>query len=177
MTARTELEEPAMEAIRRKACFGPILLTETQLELQNTKDALANSERARQEANQNRVLTRPHRKQEVFVVLRFQKPQPLPVGGFRIFALQRKAVDRTLTQFVADNPELDAAEVEELRFDRSPRGENVYQQMKDDKAAPIKFSRRNFILKDGKTEDEMVAYIQQVFRTYTLENSTASTIQ
>ncbi|KAF9138498.1 hypothetical protein BGX20_007772, partial [Mortierella sp. AD010] len=127
MTARTELEEPAIEAIRRKLAAVTLelrntqldlmdakddlestqeelasalsCLTETQLELQNTKDALANSERARQEANQNRVLTRPHRKQEVFVVLRFQKPQSPPVGGFRIFALQRKAVDRTLTQF------------------------------------------------------------------------------
>ncbi|KAF9531817.1 hypothetical protein EC957_002609, partial [Mortierella hygrophila] len=83
-------------------------LDETQLELQNTCDALTNSERARQEANRDRILTRPSRQQEVFVVLKFRSPQPLPVGGYRLFTLQQKAVDRTLNQFKADNPELDA---------------------------------------------------------------------
>ncbi|KAF9345767.1 hypothetical protein BGX26_002766, partial [Mortierella sp. AD094] len=149
-------------------------LAERELELESTKVALANSERARLEgerilleANRDRVLSRPHGKQEVFVVLKFRLPQPLPVGGYRLSALQRKAVDRTLDQLIADNPSLDAIEAKELRFDRSPRGENVYQQMKDDKAAPIEFSRRNFILKDGKTEEEMIAYVQQVFNTHT----------
>ncbi|KAF9343692.1 hypothetical protein BGX26_005346, partial [Mortierella sp. AD094] len=152
-------------------------LVERELELGNTKVALANSgharlnaERACLEANRERVLSRPHRKQEIFVVLKFRKPQPLPVGGYRFFALQRMAVDRTLDQFIADNPELDAIEVEALRFDRSPRGENVYQQMKGDKAAPIEFSRRDFILKKSKVEEEMVAYVQQVFNTHTHES-------
>ncbi|KAF8976745.1 hypothetical protein BGZ46_007989 [Entomortierella lignicola] len=151
-------------------------LAERGLELENTKVALANSEHARlnseracQEANSDRVLSRPHRKQEVFVVLKFRNPQPLPIGGYRFFALQRKAVDHTLNHFIAENPELDAVEVDELRFDRSPRGENVYQQMKDDKAAPIEFSRRNFILKKGKCEGEMIAYVQQVFNTHIQE--------
>ncbi|KAF9163347.1 hypothetical protein BGX21_010859 [Mortierella sp. AD011] len=159
-------------------------LFETQLKLKNTKDALANSGRARLEAesacleaesacleaNRDRVLGRPFGKQEVFVVLKFRQPEPLPVGGYRFFALQRKAVDRTLDQFIADNPELDPVEIAELRFDRSPRGENVYLQMKDDKSAPIDFSRRNFIRKDGKTEEEMITYIQKVFSTHTQEN-------
>ncbi|KAF9206413.1 hypothetical protein BGZ49_002504 [Haplosporangium sp. Z 27] len=60
-----------------------------------------------------------------------------PVGGFRFFALHRKAVDRTLNQFIADIPKLDAVEVEELRFDRSTGGESVYQQMKVHKAAAL----------------------------------------
>ncbi|KAF9410999.1 hypothetical protein BGZ76_005403 [Entomortierella beljakovae] len=152
-------------------------LLEKKRELENTKAALASSERARLnsehaclEANRDRVLSRPHGKQEVFIVLKFQQPQPLPVGGYRLFALQRKAVDRTLNQFIGDNPELDAVEAEGLRFDRSPRGENVYQQMKGDKAAPIEFSRRNFTLKDGRSEKEMISYIQKVFSTHTQGN-------
>ncbi|KAG0243824.1 hypothetical protein BG011_003071, partial [Mortierella polycephala] len=63
-------------------------LEETQLKLRNTQDALANSERARQV---DRILTRPARQQEVFVVLKFRSPQPLPVGGYRLFTLQQKA--------------------------------------------------------------------------------------
>ncbi|KAF9354652.1 hypothetical protein BGX26_007513 [Mortierella sp. AD094] len=150
-------------------------LAETHLELQNNKAALANSERARQAANRDRVLPRPHGKQEIFVVFKFQNPQELPIGRYRLFAVQRNAVNGAIKQFKTKNPELDAVEIEELRFDRSPRGENVYQQMKYDNAAPIKFSRRNFILKDGKTEEEMITYIRQIFGTFTQENSTAST--
>ncbi|KAF9380395.1 hypothetical protein BGX21_002378, partial [Mortierella sp. AD011] len=74
-------------------------LAERDIELGNTKITLANSEHARLnaervclEANRGRVLSRPHGKQEVFVVLKFREPQPLPVGGYRLFALQRKAV-------------------------------------------------------------------------------------
>ncbi|KAF8967582.1 hypothetical protein BGZ46_000132 [Entomortierella lignicola] len=151
-------------------------LAERELELENTKIALANSEHARLntericlEANRDRVLSRPHRKQEVFVVLKFREPQPLPIGGYRLFALQRKAVKSTLDQFIADNPELDAIEVDELHFDRSPRGQYVYQQMKDDAEAPIEFSRRNFVLKKGCTEDKMIEYITNVFNTHVQE--------
>ncbi|ORZ04715.1 hypothetical protein BCR41DRAFT_400970 [Lobosporangium transversale] len=68
------------------------------------------------------------------------EPQPLPVGGYRLFALQRKAVDRNLDQFITDNPDLNSFEITELRFNGSPRGENVYLQMKDDMAVPIGFS-------------------------------------
>ncbi|KAF9922682.1 hypothetical protein BGZ67_010304 [Mortierella alpina] len=135
-------------------------LAETQLELKNTKDALA-------VANRDRILARPPRQQEVFVVLKFQNPKPLPIGGYRIFAVQRKAISSKLEQFIADHPELDAVEMPELRFDRSPRGHNVIQVMNADKAAPIKFSRRNFVLKDNKTtEDDMVAYITKTFNTH-----------
>ncbi|CAO3572370.1 unnamed protein product [Mortierella alpina] len=141
-------------------------LKETQLELQNAQEALANSERARQAANLDRILARPPRQQEVFVVLKFQSPQPLPVGGYRLFTLQEKAVERTLNQFIADNPELDAVVMDRLRFNRSPRGHNVFQQVKDDKKSPIKSSRRNFILKDDRTEDEMIEYITSVFKTH-----------
>ncbi|KAF8979635.1 hypothetical protein BGZ46_005197 [Entomortierella lignicola] len=60
------------------------------------------------------------------------------VGGFRFFfALHRKAVDRTLSQFIADIPKLDTVEVEELRFDRSTGGESAYQQMRVHKAAAL----------------------------------------
>ncbi|KAF9899955.1 hypothetical protein EC991_008113 [Linnemannia zychae] len=144
-------------------------LDETELKLKNTQDALATSEEARRAANRNRVIARPESKQEVFVVLKFRRPQPLPEGAYRLFALQRKAVERTLDQFIANNPDLDAVEMDELRFDRSPRGQYVYQHMLDDKRAPIKFSRRRFIIKDGHTEDEMKAYVLNVFNTHTRE--------
>ncbi|KAF9992510.1 hypothetical protein BGZ79_002998, partial [Entomortierella chlamydospora] len=74
-------------------------------------------ERVRQAANLDRVLPCPLRGQEVFVVLKLRLPQPLHIGGYRLFSLQRKTVDRTLNQFITDHPELDAAAVEELRFD------------------------------------------------------------
>ncbi|KAF9414398.1 hypothetical protein BGZ76_004878 [Entomortierella beljakovae] len=151
-----------LEACQADLDSAKTSLKEKELELRNCKDALANSEQARLEANLDRG-------QEVFVVLRFQKPQPLPVGAFRLFTLQRKAADRTLDRFIADHPELDV--VEELRFERSPRGQFVYQHMKDDKNAPIEFSRRNFILKDERTEDEMIAYITQVFHPHAQENT------
>ncbi|KAG0256423.1 hypothetical protein BGZ95_005500, partial [Linnemannia exigua] len=63
------------------------------------------------------------------------------LNAFRLFALQRKAVRSTLDQFIVKNPDLDAVEVDELRFERSPRGQYVYQHMMDDKHAPIIFSR------------------------------------
>ncbi|KAF8930931.1 hypothetical protein BGZ47_000326 [Haplosporangium gracile] len=146
-----------------------IKLEETEFKLKNTQDALAASEEARRAANRDRILTRPPRQQEVFVVLKFRSPQPLLVGGYRLFTLQQKAVDRALIQFKADNPELDAIVLDELRFNRSPRGHNVFQCIKDDKEAPIKSSRRNFVLKEGHTEDEMVEYITHVFGIHTRE--------
>ncbi|KAK3811668.1 MAG: hypothetical protein J3R72DRAFT_428007 [Linnemannia gamsii] len=146
-----------------------IKLEETELKLKNTQDALAASEAARRAANRDRVIARPEGRQEVFAVLKFRRPQPLPVGAFRLFALQRKAVRSTLDQFIVRNPDLDAVEVDELRFDRSPRGQYVYQHMMDDKHAPIKFSRRRFVVKDGYTEDEMKTYILSVFNTHTRE--------
>ncbi|KAF8970750.1 hypothetical protein BGZ46_010403 [Entomortierella lignicola] len=149
---------------------------ETKLKLQNIKNELVNSERARQEANRNRVLPRPPKDQEVFVVLRFKKPQPLPVGGFRIFAQQRKLIDIKVNQFIADNPELDAVKVKELRFDPSPRGENVIQHMKRDKDAPIKLKYRSFVLRgNDNTEPEMIEYITKVFHTYTRVSSATTT--
>ena len=42
--------------------------------------------------------------------------------------------------------------------------------MKDDKDAPIEFSRRNFVLKDGPREDKMIEYITSVFNTHTQES-------
>ena len=60
-------------------------------------------------------------------MLKFQQPQPLPDGGYRFFALQHSAVDRTLNWFIAENPGLDAIVLEGLRFE----GENVYLRMKD----------------------------------------------
>ncbi|KAK3837957.1 MAG: hypothetical protein JOS17DRAFT_732280 [Linnemannia elongata] len=144
-------------------------LDETELKLQNTQDALAASEAARRAANRDRVIARPKSKQEVFAVLKFRCPQPLPVGAYHLFALQRKTVRSTLDQFIAKNPDLDAVEVDELRFDRSPRGQYVYQHMMDDKRASIKFTRRRFVVKDGHTEDEMKTYILNVFNTHTRE--------
>ncbi|KAF9547450.1 hypothetical protein EC957_008460 [Mortierella hygrophila] len=82
---------------------------------------------------------------------------------------ERKAIRSTLDQFIAKNPNLDAAEMDELRFDRSPRGQYVYQHMMDDKHAPIMFSRRRFVVKDGHTEDEVKTYILDVFNTHTRE--------
>ncbi|KAF9969244.1 hypothetical protein BGZ73_008506 [Actinomortierella ambigua] len=149
-------------------------LDETELKQQSTQDALATSETARHAANLDRIVARPPRQQEVFIVLKFRSPQPLPVGGYRLFTLQQKAVERTLNQFIADNPELDAVVMDKLRFYRSPRGHNVFQRIKDDKHAPIKSSRRNFILNDGHTEDEMVDYITSVFNIHTRGQQTAS---
>ncbi|KAF8955974.1 hypothetical protein BGZ46_002500 [Entomortierella lignicola] len=142
----------------------------TKLELRNMKDALANSERARQEANANRFLPRPPREQEVFVVIRLQTLQP----RYRIFTIQRQTVDRVLKQFIDDNAELNPVEVKEMRFDPSPRGENVIQHMRRDKEAPIKVSNRSFILRDDKSsEPEMIEYITKVFNTYTKDSPTA----
>ncbi|KAF9435901.1 hypothetical protein BGZ76_005295, partial [Entomortierella beljakovae] len=131
---------------------------ETKLKLQNVKDALVNSERARLEANRNRVLPRLPKEQEVFVVVKFQTPQP----RFRIFTMQRRTVDRTLKQFIAENADLDPIELKKLRFDPSPRGENVIQHMRRDKDAPIKLTNRSFVLRsEDNTEAEMIAYIRK----------------
>ncbi|KAF8922905.1 hypothetical protein BGZ58_003602 [Dissophora ornata] len=157
-----------MEALREQLAAISLELRNTQLDLMDAKECLA--ERARQTANRERVLMRSPRQQEVFVVLKFRSPQPLPIGGYRLFTVQRKAVDRKLSQFIADNRELDAVVMDELRFDPSPRGHNVFQRAKDDKDAPISSGRRNFILKDGHTEDEMIKYITSVFNTHTQEN-------
>ncbi|KAF9343087.1 hypothetical protein BGX26_006287, partial [Mortierella sp. AD094] len=150
-----ETDEPIIEALRRKlaavslelrntkldlmdardnleSCQADLdaatsSLKEKELELQNTKDALHNSQQARRADKRNQVVPRSYKLEEVFVVLRFQQSQSLPVGGYRLFTWQGMAVDRALRQFFADHSDLDASEVEELRFDRSPRGENVYQ--------------------------------------------------
>ncbi|KAG0274939.1 hypothetical protein BGZ95_009336 [Linnemannia exigua] len=118
--------------------LGDILIKfeETEFKLKNTQDALAASEEARRAANRDRVIARPESKQEVFTVLKFRRPQPFPVGAYRLFALQRKAVRSTLDQFIAKNPDLDAVEVK-LRVDRSPRGQYVYLRMMNDKRALI----------------------------------------
>ncbi|KAI8598278.1 hypothetical protein EDD21DRAFT_446332 [Dissophora ornata] len=63
------------------------------------------------------------------------------------------SVDCTLNHFIANNPELDAVVMDELRFDCSPRGHNVFQRTKDNKDASIKSSC--LILKDGHTEDDI----------------------
>ncbi|KAF9149440.1 hypothetical protein BGX20_005988 [Mortierella sp. AD010] len=94
--------------------------------------------------------------------------------------VQQKSTGGRLKNFVAENPELDAVEVEELRFDNSPRGENVIQYMRRDEDAPIKIFNRSFILKDGedgkdgKTENDMIEYITKVFNTHTQDSSTPS---
>ncbi|KAF9313860.1 hypothetical protein BGZ91_006145 [Linnemannia elongata] len=124
-----------------------IKLEVAEFKLKNAQDALAASEEARRAANRDRVIAQPESKQEVFAVLKFTRPQPLPVGAYRLFALQRKAVRSTLDQFIAKNPGLDAW-----------RGQYVYQHMMDDKRAPIKLSRRRFVVKDGYTEDEMKTF-------------------
>ncbi|KAG0310252.1 hypothetical protein BGZ99_000555 [Dissophora globulifera] len=147
-------EERAIEALRRKLETISLdlrntrsTLSKTKLELQNTQDALANSERARQAANLDRIVKRLPRDQEVFVVLKLQSPQPLPTGGYRLYTLQRKTVDPILNKFIADKPKLDAVVMNELRFDRSPRGHNVFERIKDDKNALIESSRRRFVVK------------------------------
>ncbi|KAF8984799.1 hypothetical protein BGZ46_007037 [Entomortierella lignicola] len=109
-------------------------LAESHLELQDTKDALATSERARlaanlelEEANRHRVHPRPDEKQEeVFVILRFRQPKPLPDGAYHFLARQRKVVDQVIENYKAKHPELDAVEMEELRVDPTPRAQNVY---------------------------------------------------
>ncbi|KAF9425769.1 hypothetical protein BGZ76_003081, partial [Entomortierella beljakovae] len=120
---------------------------ETKLKLQNIKNELVNSKRARQEANLNRVLLRPPKDQEVFVVLTFRKPLQLPVEGFRIFAQQQKLIKSRVNQFIANNPELEAVEVKELRFDPSPK---------------------------DNTELEMIEYLTKVIHTYTKDGPAAS---
>ncbi|KAF8923774.1 hypothetical protein BGZ58_002532 [Dissophora ornata] len=142
-------------------------LEETQLVLKNTEAARANSEQLRLAGSRERVLMRRPQHQEVFVVLKFRSPRALPDGGYRLFTLQQKAVDRTLRQFIANNPELDAVVMDELQFEGSPRGHYVFQRIKEDKDAPIDSSRRNFVLKEGRTEDEMITYITSVFNTHT----------
>ncbi|KAF9905909.1 hypothetical protein BX616_000892 [Lobosporangium transversale] len=146
---------------------------ETKLELKNIKGALVNSERAHQEANRDRVMPRTHKEQEVFIVVKFQIPQP----RFRIFAMKRQTVDRVLKQFFADHANLDPIEIKKLRFDPSPRGENVIQHMRRDKDAPIKLTNRSFVLRDNNdTEPEMIEYITKVFNTYTDNCSEAAVV-
>ncbi|KAG0010639.1 hypothetical protein BGZ80_001296 [Entomortierella chlamydospora] len=170
MTAKTAHEEPAIEALRRKLAAVTLELGNTQLELmdakddletcqadldaatsslkekelelQNTKDVLANTKSALQAAQLDQVLSRPHERQEVFVVLKFRHPQPLPIGEYQLFMRQHRAVKRTLDRFKARNPELDAVEMERLR-------------------------RHNFALKEKKTEEEMVEYIARTYNTNT----------
>ncbi|KAG0243751.1 hypothetical protein BG011_003084, partial [Mortierella polycephala] len=143
-------------------------LEETQLALKNTEAARANSEQLRLAGNRERVVMRQPRFQEVFVVLKFRSPRPLSDGGgYQLFTRQKRAVDRALSQFITKNPELDAVVMDELRFESSPRGHNVLMRIKEDKDAPIDSSRRNFILKEGRTEDEMITYITGVFNTHT----------
>jgi len=164
-----ERPESVLEAVTRELSELKLELEDAYDELEDTRLELQNTQSALRAANRERVLVQPENRQEVFAVLKFRNPQPLPVGGFCFIARQRRAVERTLEQFIAKNPDLDAVEVVELRLERSPRAQNVYHHMKDDKDAPIKFSRNNFILKDGHTEDEMTEYIIGVFNTHTRE--------
>ncbi|KAF9163133.1 hypothetical protein BGX20_001431 [Mortierella sp. AD010] len=178
-SARAELEAVQSSLQGELESCSPI----SQQELQDTKVALATSERDLQatnlelvEANRHRVHPRPDEQQEeVFVVLRFRQPKPLPDGAYHFLARQRKAIDQVIENYKAKHSELDAVEIEELRVGPTPRAKNVYMRMKVDAEAPIEFSRQNFILKDGKTESEMIAYIHRAFSAYTQENSTAST--
>ncbi|KAF9344778.1 hypothetical protein BGX26_003927 [Mortierella sp. AD094] len=87
-------------------------------------------------------------------------------GGLPSHAVKQN-VKRTLTRFKARKPELDAVEMEQLWFERSPRGQFVFQHMLDDRNAPIEFSRRNFALKKKETEEEMIEYITCIFNTNT----------
>ncbi|KAF9377146.1 hypothetical protein BGX21_003274 [Mortierella sp. AD011] len=188
-SARAELEavqsslQGELESVRDELDAVQSNLAGSQQELQDTKVALATSERDLQatnlelvEANRHRVHPRPDEQQEeVFVVLRFRQPKPLPDGAYHFLARQRKAIDQVIENYKAKHSELDAVEIEELRVGPTPRAKNVYMRMKVDAEAPIEFSRQNFILKDGKTESEMIAYIHRAFSAYTQENSTAST--
>ncbi|KAF9184213.1 hypothetical protein BGZ51_003500, partial [Haplosporangium sp. Z 767] len=143
-------------------------LENTQTQLEETQLVLKNTEAARANSNRERVVMRQPRFQEVFVVLKFRSPRPLSDGGgYQLFTRQKRAVDRALSQFITKNPELDAVVMDELRFESSPRGHNVLMRIKEDKDAPIDSSRRNFILKEGRTEDEMITYITDVFNTHT----------
>ncbi|KAG0251074.1 hypothetical protein BG011_007866 [Mortierella polycephala] len=97
-------EESAMEALRKKLAAVPLelkdtqldlmdaneglastqeeledtqaKLEETQLKLQNAEASHANEQRAHRAANHERLLMRPPRQQEVFVVLKFRSPCP-----------------------------------------------------------------------------------------------------
>ncbi|KAF8943718.1 hypothetical protein BGZ46_006421, partial [Entomortierella lignicola] len=76
--------------------------------------------------------------------------------------------------FIDDNAELDPIEIKELRFDPSPRGENVIQHMRRDKDAPIKVTNRSFVLRgEENSEPEMIEYIIKMFNTYTKDSPTA----
>ncbi|KAF9172170.1 hypothetical protein BGX21_006281 [Mortierella sp. AD011] len=162
--------EHARQDARAELDKEPSGHAKTKLELQNIKDTLVNCERARQEANRNRVLPRPPKEQEVFAVVKLQIPQP----RFRIFTIQRQTVGRILKQFITDNADLDPIELKKLRFDPSPRGENIIQHMRRDKNAPIKLTNRSFVLRDKNTEPEMIEYITKAFNTYTKESPVAT---
>ncbi|KAF8964310.1 hypothetical protein BGZ46_000794 [Entomortierella lignicola] len=156
-------------------------LAKSHLELQNARDALATSERARltadlelEEANCHRVHPRPDRQQEeVFVVLRFQQPKPLPDGAYHFLARKRKSVDRVIKSYKAKHSELDAVEI--LRIEPTARAQNLYMKMKVDVEAPIELSRQNFILKKDYKEDDMIKYIINIFSLYTPVKVTAIT--
>lgn len=107
-------------------------LANTELKLKSYMDAIATTKRALQAANRDRIVARRPREQDVFVVLKFQKLMPLPIGAYRISWCSAKPMKIHWSSFIADRPELDVIEMEGLHFDRSPRGYNVMQAMDAD---------------------------------------------
>ncbi|KAF8944868.1 hypothetical protein BGZ46_006155 [Entomortierella lignicola] len=196
-STETAQEDPAVEALRKGLAAIALELERKQADLESTQTkletvqpsltatqvALDASERARQTANSeleeaNRSSRKPTAiesiREEVFVVLRFRQPKPLPEGGgYHFLARQRKAVDRVIKSYKAKHPELDAIEI--LRIEPTARAQNLYLKMKVDAEAPIELSRQNFILKKDYKEDKMIEYITQIFSLYTPGNVTTST--
>ena len=111
------------------------VIEDTFSKLEETQDGLFNSEQQRLAGNHERVVMPSPPLQEVFAALKFHCPQPLPVGGYRLFAVQKKAIKCALREFIDGHPDLKATEMDALRFDPSPCGHYVYlyQRMKGDK--------------------------------------------
>ncbi|KAF9998521.1 hypothetical protein BGZ80_006764 [Entomortierella chlamydospora] len=163
-------------------------LEENDLELKNSKFALANSEYACQgtKAELDKELSshaetklKLHSIKDTLVNSERARQEanrnrilPRPPKEQEVFVV---TVDHVLKQFIADNANLDPIELKELWFDPSPRGENVIQHMRRDKDAPIKLTNRSFVLRDdNNTESEIIEYITKVFNTYTKESPAAA---
>ncbi|KAI7816175.1 hypothetical protein BC939DRAFT_533755 [Gamsiella multidivaricata] len=154
-------EEAIIEALRKNLEAVSLDLRNTQLDLLEANDSLASTQEELEDTEAKLEETQ----------LELQNTRDALANTERARQAanldRRKDVERSLKRFIAKNPELDAVIMDELRFDRSPRGHHVYQHIKDDKDAPIEFSRRNFALKNGHTEDDVIEYIAIVYNTHT----------
>ncbi|KAF9098492.1 hypothetical protein BGX27_000791 [Mortierella sp. AM989] len=145
-------------------------LDEKDLELKNSELALANCEYARQ-------MTKAELDKELSSHAE-TKLEPKNIKGALVNSERaRQEANRDRVMPCPHKEQEVFVVIKKLRFDPSPRGENVIQHMKRDKDAPIKLTNRSFVLRgNNDTEPEMIEYITKVFNTYTDDCSEAAVV-